>query len=1103
MTGTNGDADSRDQRVNDLIAQYLEAVAAGQAPDRQALLAAHTDLAPDLAAFFADHDGVQHLAQPLRAPEPVTRSETETGAGRAPLGTVRYFGDYELLAEIASGGMGVVYKARQVSLNRLVALKMILAGRLASPGDVQRFRTEAEAAANLDQPHIVPIYEVGDHQGQHYFSMKLIEGGSLREHLPRLRRQPREAAQLVATAARAVHYAHQHGILHRDLKPANILLDERAEPHITDFGLAKHVAGDSRLTQTGVIVGTPSYMAPEQAAACKGLTTAVDVYSLGAVLYELLTGRPPFREETPLDTLRQVREQEPPRPRALNPQADRDLETICLKCLEKDPARRYGSAEALAEDLERWLHGEPIEARPASAWERTVKWVKRRPAVAAVAAICAAAVVVAVAGLTFGYQREQAARQELEASLALQKRTSYLQQIALAEREWSANEVSHAEQLLDACPAAYRHWEWSYLKRLCQGGFQTFREPGRDEFTAVALSPDGGFLAAAQGPLVRVWDLRTGKLRFNITYPEAINGFGFRSAVAISPDSRRLATGGNDQLVKVWDAATGAQLRTLRGAQAPVSAIAYSPDGRYIAAGTQRRQGGLAEVRIWDAASGKETGEPLVAPNQEVRTVAFVPRKGQLLVAGSENVLVYDLATRNERFRVQGPAGWVRGAAVDPDGAYVAAAIGDAVHLYEAATGQHRLTLRGHREQVNAVAFSPEPGRLASAGEEGTIKLWDVTDLNWVWGAGQEIRTYRGHRAAVLGLAFSADGRRLASAGKDQTVRLWDATSDQDARTLPIKTGIATSVQFSPDGQRLALASQDGTVKICEAQTGQKLLVLRGDGEMYHALFTPDGKQLAAASSGGTVQIWDATTGKALVAIRGLKWIPTLAISPDGRYLATASGAGTDTKVQLVDANTGAALRTYLGPTDGVLSLAFSPDGRCLAAGSADRTVRVWEVATGQSLLTIQGPSWMRRVAYSPDGQRLAATSDDGTIHLSDAGTGRELFVGHSQVREIAGLAFSPDGKRLASAGWSGAFSELRLWDSSVGAEVLTFRFYPGKTYRTKRITKLPNNVVNAVQETITKGHLVRAVAFSPDGQRLVGAGDEVTVWDATPPSAP
>jgi serine/threonine-protein kinase len=320
---------------------------------------------------------------------------------------VRYLGDYELLEEIARGGMGVVFRARQISLNRLVAVKMILAGSFADDLTLQRFHKEAEAAAQLDHPHIVPIYEVGEHEGQRYFSMKLIDGPSLAQRLagpkPGATIGPEEqkaAARLLATVARAIHHAHQRGILHRDLKPGNILLDAAGEPHVTDFGLARRIECGNRLTQSNAIVGTPSYMAPEQAAGKKDLTTLADVYSLGAILYEQLTGRPPFQAETPLDTVLQVVEREPAAPRSLNPRLEADLETVCLKCLEKDPQRRYESAAALAEDLERWLRDEPIRARPTSPWEHVVKWVKHQRAVAGLWGLSLFVTLIAVAGLT-------------------------------------------------------------------------------------------------------------------------------------------------------------------------------------------------------------------------------------------------------------------------------------------------------------------------------------------------------------------------------------------------------------------------------------------------------------------------------------------------------------------------------------------------------------------------------------------------------------------------------------------------------------------------------------------------------------------------------
>jgi serine/threonine protein kinase/Tfp pilus assembly protein PilF len=486
MDNARRERPDRDQLLDDVIVTYLEAVETGQQPDPLQWLARYPDLATELGEFFADQQQVRRWTEPLCAvasgTTPAAADPNRTmpeGTGPLAVAPARSFGDYELLEEIARGGMGVVYRARQISLNRTVAVKMILAGELASPADLQRFHTEAENAAVLDHPHIVPIYEVGEHEGQHYFSMKLVEGGDLAQHLDRFVGDQRAAARLLATAARAVYHAHQHGILHRDLKPANILLDADGQPHVTDFGLAKRFQGDSGLTPSRAIVGTPSYVAPEQAAARKDLTTAADVYSLGAILYELLTGRAPFRAETPMETLLHVMEREPARPRALNPQVARDLETVCLKCLHKEPGRRYGSAEALADDLERFLAGEPIRARRVTLWERGRKWVRRRPAAAALVAATALAVLgLVTSGLLYQDRRVRVAQQQIaeqDQQIAEQQRRDRLRRYA-SDLLSQGQEAAGRQNWADAKFAFQRVLDW------------IGDEPSLDDLTLVARS---------------------------------------------------------------------------------------------------------------------------------------------------------------------------------------------------------------------------------------------------------------------------------------------------------------------------------------------------------------------------------------------------------------------------------------------------------------------------------------------------------------------------------------------------------------------------------------------------------------------------------------
>jgi tRNA A-37 threonylcarbamoyl transferase component Bud32 len=524
----------REQLLDEVVTAYLKEAQAGRMPEPAAWLDRYPELAQELTEFFADRASVERLAAPLRSVAPVPPAPG-------------HFGDYELLEEIARGGMGVVYRARQRSLNREVALKMVLADRLASPAERERFRREAEAAAHLDHPNIVPVYEVGDHAGWPFFSMKLIPGVDLRQTLAAEpgrhdARLLRNVIQQSANVARAVHHAHERGILHRDLKPSNILIDAEGQAHVADFGLAKRVEGDSATTKSGAITGTPSYMSPEQAAAMPTLTTAVDVYGLGAILYEVLTGRPPFCADTPLDTLVQVRSQEPARPRTLNPKVDRDLETICLKCLEKEPAKRYGSAEALADDLDRWQNSEPIAARPASTWERGLKWARRRPAVASLAGGMLGVALCAVVFLLWGLQQEWHAQQAAEGKAKAEARA--IQKVAEAETQ-KAKEADHRAREFDARLSLKRGSTWCERGQVEHGLLWFAR--------GLAVAPDDAAdLQKALRSQVGGWLPQIHPLELVLRHEEEV------SSARFSPDGKMIVTcADNNKIVRLWDAATG------------------------------------------------------------------------------------------------------------------------------------------------------------------------------------------------------------------------------------------------------------------------------------------------------------------------------------------------------------------------------------------------------------------------------------------------------------------------------------------------------------------------------------------------------------------
>ena len=995
----------------------------------------------------------------------------------------RRLGEYELLQEIARGGMGAVYRARQISLNRMVAVKVLLAGHFANETFIKRFRREAEAAAGLDHPNIVSIHEVGEHEGQPYFSMELVEGRNLAELTREKPLSAREAAQMVKTIAEAVHFAHGRGLLHRDLKPSNVLVDGFNVPHITDFGLAKRTE-DADLTVAGQVLGTPNYMSPEQADPKRGPTTvASDVYSLGAILYQLLTGRAPFMAETLTQTLRLVAEGEAVSLRLLNPGVPRDLETICIKCLEKEPQRRYASAQELADELGCFLNDESIQARPISSPARLTRWCRRKPALSSAMGAGAALLLVIAIGSPIAIVRINGARESAEASRELAE-AARKQEAGLRARAESAERETEQQlytALAEQARAIVRSGEMGQRVQALDAirraaAISNSAELRREVFAALAL-PD---------------------LRF-----EREMSFGSDANVAyLDPPFERLAVSRGRQPVEIRAVSDNRLLATLPAStNLPAFHKEWSADGRFLAVRRDLDSGAqYGDWEIWDVAAERRV---LLLRHVSYRAFSFHPRLPRFMARRStEAVAIWNLedgreliqfplagravilcySPEGERFAVISPLDGggrlsvhdatnpeaaelasqtfkedVNTMAWHPDGrALVLPDHGGAIHWVDAQTGGIELLGRHKLHAVRAV-FSPDGAYLFTGGWERDLICWDVRTKRRVFTAG--LNSDR--------VQFSADGRRCAVLTLT-TVQLHaferPAAHREFAEDLSVRLRQA---KISPDGRWLAASDtkRAGVWDLFSAGPG----MIETNAYDTHFYFTPDGQELFGSrgnqgdAAGFRWRLTPATnsavppalTRLPLRAPQGLtslclvsnsvvmtgskgsqtlapdeiesgsgRWVPTIPgvnrVSPDGRWLGVYRPFSASLYVYRLPALDEIARLTH--PTS-FGDFQFSPLGDEVAITSSSRggaLVTFWDTTTWERTRALTNFS---RVLYTPDGHALWLSKDQRNAGLHDARTLEPLLL---LPTGMLPLALSPDGQRMAV---SVDAQRLQMWD--------------------------------------------------------------------------
>jgi WD40 repeat protein/serine/threonine protein kinase/tetratricopeptide (TPR) repeat protein len=1029
---------------------------------------------------------------------------------------------YSVLEELGSGGMGVVYLARQESLNRLVALKMIREAAQALPENRDRFGAEARAVARLQHPNIVQIYEVGEHRGLPFFALEYADGGSLAGHLTGTPQSADQAACLVETLARAMHYAHSRGIVHRDLKPANILLQEHettkdskdtnAEdreketaygsasfpvfrvfrgsftPKITDFGLAKHLDDGSGQTRTGMVMGTPSYMAPEQAdGRSKGVGPGADVYALGAILYEMLTGRPPFRAATAFDTVFQVLHDEPVAPRLLQPKVPRDLETVCLKCLQKDAGKRYGSAQDLAEDLGRFRAREPVRARPVGRVERLARWCRRHPGVAALTAVLIAVAlgVMVTAVLAAARYREVAALAETEAEKSRQGlvRLHAAQGLRLMndgdllgalgplaraleqDRGDPGREELHRARLaavLRQCPRLIQ--AWAYDGTAVSAGFSP---DGRHVLLAGArtVPAQDGVAAREEGEGI-IWNVDTGEeSRRAIPYA----GRAREGRIALTADGRKLAAITSEDTFALQNAA-GQTAKSLK--HPTITFLAFSPNGRLLL--TTGKDG---KSRLWDTDAGREICNPLLHDG-EVWHASFSPDGKQLVTASKDRT----------------------------------------ARIWDAARGWALTATLHHADSVNHAEFDPSGKHLVTITLRAEARVWDPA-------TGNALTSLLPERDQLTPGGFSPAGSRprAVTIGRDTIPKVWDLrTGLPITLSSPTSRGGVTRAAFSPDGRWVLTASLDGMARIWDASTGQAAGPPLPHGEaVQHAAFAPDGRHVVTVSLDGLVRVWDLTGSDPSPVAPWLSGAPpreslyltgerVIAFSGDGRRLAWTRWP--DHSAHQVDTATARETAPHLPHEGWIGQIAFSPDGQLVVTASADRTARVWHVATGKpACAPLRHDDHVRHAEFDRQGRRVVTASVDKTARIWDAATGKALGEPMKHTRTVEYAAFSPDGSRIVTV----ASTDVQVWDAATGVPagpVIAHRalvahatlspdgrlLATGTRDGAARVWKVETG--QAVTPLFRHQRAVDCVCFSPNGRLLATASLDGTarVWDVT-----